>query len=259
MPRKILRKTAEMSQAGLEYLMTYGWALLLIVTVVGILFSVVGAPSGYACSGLAVLICKAANQNGEDLYLTIQNSRPYDITINPFSGISFDGKIGYAVIIYGGTEYRFDDVTIKKGDSFQLKGKGQILAKGAQITYTESTTGYTKTATISISGKPPTPIEISNDGIANTSSGLVDCQNPGLTDCEYVLSGDVPSAGINSTPKTIKFNRPTNSGDWLVTEVTLVFNVTSYTGNQNFKANKAGDSPITSPSPIKQGLNYKTI
>ena len=33
------------AQAGLEYLMTYGWALVIIVTVIGVLFLVIGSPT----------------------------------------------------------------------------------------------------------------------------------------------------------------------------------------------------------------------
>jgi len=33
------------AQAGLEYLMTYGWALVLVATVIGVLIIVVGGPA----------------------------------------------------------------------------------------------------------------------------------------------------------------------------------------------------------------------
>ena len=39
------------AQAGLEYLMTYGWALVIIVTVVGVLFAVISPPtSSFTCA-----------------------------------------------------------------------------------------------------------------------------------------------------------------------------------------------------------------
>lgn len=243
MPRRVLRKAAEMSQAGLEYLMTYGWALLLIVTIVGVLFTVIGAPSGYACSGLGAILCNAMNNNNSDLYLTMQNSRPFDIKINPFTGLSFDGRTGYAMIVYGGTEYFLDDVTIKKGDTFQVKGIGFNKASELKLTYTEVPTGYTKTETISLI----TPTKV----VCNDPS--VECPAE-CTACSYVFT----ATGVTPTSNpTITF--PTNSTPGNATGTVLFFYVIGVLPSSQANAILNGITTIASGYNVINGWNKMNI
>ena len=56
------------AQAGLEYLMTYGWALIMIATVIGVLVFLVGTPTetGFDCkSSDSLKISFAGAQFGE--------------------------------------------------------------------------------------------------------------------------------------------------------------------------------------------------
>ncbi len=50
-------------QAALEYLMTYGWALIVIAIVVGVLVFIVSSPAGVVCnsSDPAKIVVKASN------------------------------------------------------------------------------------------------------------------------------------------------------------------------------------------------------
>lgn len=41
-----MKRTRKKAQAGLEYLMTYGWALVLIAAIIGVFVLIVGTPSG---------------------------------------------------------------------------------------------------------------------------------------------------------------------------------------------------------------------
>jgi hypothetical protein len=99
-------------------------------------------PGGYACSGTGDLICRALGAEGEDLVLSFQNKLPFDIIINPYTGIRFDGRAGYASIKYRGKTYRFEDATISKGDQFQVTGIGLGDASSISITYKETATGF---------------------------------------------------------------------------------------------------------------------
>ncbi len=189
---KPLASLTQTAQASLEYLLTYGWALILIATIVGIIVLITATPGGYACSGTGDLICRALGAEGEDLILTFQNKLPFDIIINPFTGIAFDGRTGYASISYRGKEYRFEEATIAKGDTFTITGIGLGAASTITITYTETATGFEKTWTGNIS----TPQEeICNDGIANTPSGEVDVLNPECEETTYLFTPPAPGAG----------------------------------------------------------------
>jgi uncharacterized protein (UPF0333 family) len=191
---KPLGKRASLAQASLEYLLTYGWALILIATIVGILFFIFWTPSGYACSGTGDLICRALGAEGEDLVLSFQNKLPFDIIINPYTGIRFDGRAGYASIKYRGKTYRFEDVTIAKADTFQVTGIGLGDASNISITYKETATGFTKEWT----GGTTTPQkEVCNNGIPD-AGGPTDALNPECETATYVLKATVGSTATEA-------------------------------------------------------------
>jgi len=64
------------AQAGLEYLLTYGWALVLVTTVVGVLVLLVGAPleePAFSSSDPTKLLIKGAAVNNQVATIKLQN------------------------------------------------------------------------------------------------------------------------------------------------------------------------------------------
>ena len=78
-------------QSALEYLMTYGWALVVIVIVIAALFAfgVFNTPKQCTSTG-GKLFIKDYDFNADTIQLTIQNTNPNAITITSFSGSSGD-------------------------------------------------------------------------------------------------------------------------------------------------------------------------
>ncbi len=74
-------------QSALEYLMTYGWALVVIVIVIAALFAfgVFNTPKQCTQTGGQLLI-KGFDFNGTTIQLKIQNGSPDTVTIIGFSG-----------------------------------------------------------------------------------------------------------------------------------------------------------------------------
>ncbi len=83
-------------QAAVEYLMTYGWAILILVTVLGILYSVgILNPQSYTqeeCLFQPSLKCESLslNTNGE-VGITLRNGMGFPIRITGVE-ISYEGK-----------------------------------------------------------------------------------------------------------------------------------------------------------------------
>jgi len=71
--------------------------MILVLTVVGVLFFIASPPEGFSCTGFGSLLCQAIGAEQEDLLLTLQNRTGQDILINPFTGIAFDKRYGYAI------------------------------------------------------------------------------------------------------------------------------------------------------------------
>lgn len=72
------------AQAGLEYLMTYGWALVLTATIIGVLIFVVSNPSDdvvFVSSDPTKLLMKASAVVGNALELKLQNITGGPITV----------------------------------------------------------------------------------------------------------------------------------------------------------------------------------
>jgi len=192
------------SQAGLEYLLTYGWALVAIATIIGLLAFLAQNPDNNTCQTTLKFICQGVIREGDTVIMRLQNITGQIITIDPFTGIAFDGKTGYAVIIYRGQEYMFGSVAVGAGDTFEIRGNGRALAGQLSITYKESQTGYTKTETIKVGTDAPPDTEISNDGIDNDGDGLIDCENTALIPCEYPVevTGPTGSTLVEAPPAT---------------------------------------------------------
>jgi hypothetical protein len=92
-PKKPLESHAR-AQAGLEYLMTYGWAFLLVVTIIGVLIFVVSPSSAsvnFNSDNRQIMVRggNVVSTGGADsVSLSLQNATGGAITI---TGISLDG------------------------------------------------------------------------------------------------------------------------------------------------------------------------
>lgn len=79
-------------QAGLEYLITYGWVLVVIATIVSTLVLLMGSQEGTAsCSNFENFLIKGAKADTEKVQLVVQNA----------TGGSVDGLKVYGGIVYG--------------------------------------------------------------------------------------------------------------------------------------------------------------
>ncbi len=258
-------KKKNLAQASLEYLITYGWALVAIATIVGVLIFATGTGvNSNTCTTFLHLICKGVVADGDTLTLVLQNATGQAIKINPFTDISFGGKYGYATIDFQGTTYRFNEVTIPAGGEFTIEGTGMVLTNEMTISYYETQTGLTKTETSNISTDAPDNIELSNDGVDNDGDGMADCAQAEIGPCEYVVeaTGISPSLTVNSGGVTITIPKPEKStggtitDDWKITSAHLAFNVTEIssgapTANTSLPPTANSITPIT----VKTGWN----
>jgi len=203
----MLSKVKQKAQSGLEYLLTYGWALVMIATIIGVLVFTVFEPQNVCNSkNPMAFICDGITRNDDIVTMRLRNMAGQKIIINPYSGIVFDDISGYAIVTYGGEEYRFRDVTIGAGDAFTVEGQGVVHTTQLNITYYETQTGLTKTASIGMTTDAPPDVELSNDGLPQTPGGPIDCQDAAVGPCEYPVevTGPDGTPGIPPT-QTIAF------------------------------------------------------
>ena len=131
-------------QAALEYLITYGWARILIASVTAILLFTVGKNvNPVTCTNFMHLLCKGVTVEGDEVILVLQNATDQKITINPID-ILFGKGYAYVEIIYPGKTYKFDEVTINAGDEFTVRAYDVGATEEISVTYTEEQTGLEK-------------------------------------------------------------------------------------------------------------------
>jgi len=147
------------AQAGLEYLMTYGWALVLIVTVAAVLFFLFSSSTAekvtFSLSNNRQILFKTGNypigcaaNSGEIL---LQNASGGNITVISVEStippgdtdIKVNGSpVGTGITIVGGQQIKLTEINISEG----------TVSGNITITYTDKD-GYSKTATITANGK----------------------------------------------------------------------------------------------------------
>ncbi len=143
------------AQAGLDFLMTYGWALLLIVLVVGALFALgifnpnaflgnkaagfaqVGVV-GYKVDSAGVFSVKLRNQAGTQINITSMNATLGSQTLNYGTTTQIDnGK---------------QSGTITVGTFGSPPASGSSYSVAMQIGYTDTSTGFAYTNTGTVTG-----------------------------------------------------------------------------------------------------------
>ena len=119
------------SQAALEFLMTYGWAILVVLVAIGALayFGVLN-PDRFLpakCTLPAGLACLDHKATSTTLVLRVQNSLGYDITINDLKALQCTAQTGLSDPLANGQATTFNFVCVNSGSKYN----GQ-----ANITYT---------------------------------------------------------------------------------------------------------------------------
>ena len=249
------------AQAALEYVITYGWALVAIATTIGIaVFLVGGNINTNTCTTFTALLCKGVQADGDQLMLVLQNATGQKITISPFTNIAFGTEYGYGKILFQGEEHILGEVTIGQGEEFIIIGQGVVLEDEITITYYEEQTGITRTVSSTIGTDAPDDIEIGNDGIDNDGDGLTDCEETEIEGCRYVIEdGNVNNA---TNDLLIIFDTAKLVGLGPVKEETFVFYVKDGIDLPEYEVHVCTQTPFVScVAPInkleaKSGWNY---
>jgi len=157
---------SQKAQSGLEYLMTYGWALVIIASVVGVLVFVINptsATASFSSSDPSKIMLKGSSITENTAGLVLQNITGGKITIN---SITFSGDIGDTL-----TGYTLNRQTIDPATDFplELTAGSEILLENLSIQkngenssifieYTDATGLDRKTEIKSGNGGPPDPV-----------------------------------------------------------------------------------------------------
>jgi hypothetical protein len=107
-----MKKAKKKAQAGLEYLMTYGWALVLIASIIGVFVILIGTPTGQ---------------------ISFTSSEP---TKMPVKGSSYDTAKGFVEIILQnitGGGISITKVTLDNAVFYGCKLNGTTFTSGADI------------------------------------------------------------------------------------------------------------------------------
>lgn len=144
------------AQAGLDFLMTYGWALLLIVLVVGALFALgvfdIGSFTGSKASGFAEIgVVGWKLDTGGILTAKFENHAGTDINISEINATYKTQSVSYA------TAFNVDNGeqsgTITVGTFSSPGSKGSSYTVKMDITYSDRNTGFVYTNSGTITGK----------------------------------------------------------------------------------------------------------
>lgn len=142
-------------QAALEFLMTYGWAILAAVIVVGVLWYMIGNPANLAGDDFQMSVpfvaeAMSMNSNG-DVSLEVRNGGGNNVNI---TGISIDSDTGSCASISPNNEYAPGNTSIHTISCSGLSS-GERLSGTVLINYTEAGTTLDQSATGTIRGVIP--------------------------------------------------------------------------------------------------------
>jgi len=142
------------AQAGLEYLMTYGWALVLIATLVGAIVFIVGTPdeTSFVSSDPTKLMVEGANTTGNQSEIILKNITGGKITIKKIdtvcsvSGCTLNGEI------FQPSESL--NIEVVPGGEIRLEGLHHTGSESIIIEYNDFA-DLSRTATVSSSSPEP--------------------------------------------------------------------------------------------------------
>ena len=173
------------AQAGLEYLMTYGWALVLVAAIVGVLVFVASSPASsavFSSSDAAKMPLKSSALSGASAEIMLQNLTGGEIEVESVhffgglgagSGFSLNGEAVFPVSVPVGSELLFSGLAADAGCS----GGGSMLAF-----YTDRF-GFERTVRVNCNGGAKMPVlwyrfeegigEFASDGSGNGNDGTL--------------------------------------------------------------------------------------
>jgi len=219
------------AQASLEYLLTYGWALIMVATVVGTLVFVVGTPSGstaFSSSDPGKILIKGGSISGTgNVDVMMQNLTGMEITI---TDIVLTGSFHESPVTLNGVDIdKIQDgstpVKVSAGSNIYITGISYTGsgAGGIEMDYTEQT-GLERNVSI-IGGAtdsgltpPPPPVPIGTE------------DNPGLSCKDILDQGGSTGDGTywidpTGTDKfTVYCDMTTDGGGW--TEIAYALDLT---------------------------------
>ncbi len=135
-------------QAAMEFLMTYGWAILAAVIVVGVLWYMIGNPANLVGNNFKIsapLVSNAMSINTSDMQLEIRNGAAESITVTGITAGSCSSTPGITVAA-GALQAFTIDCAQTSGDRVNFD---------VTISYTTSGSSVTQQATGSITGRVP--------------------------------------------------------------------------------------------------------
>ena len=195
------------AQAGLEYLMTYGWALILVVTVIGVLIFIVSTPVSdvsFRSSDPTKLMLKGATALADAVQIKLQNITGGKITITALTSDDYGG-----LTINGETLSELNPVEIGAGGELVLEGNGNV---GTITIGYRDFAGIQRTVTITggSGGTTDPAVFDPGSGTALDPYNIRDCDalqaiNDGDLDAYYQLTQSFSCSGIaNFIPIAIK-------------------------------------------------------
>jgi len=148
------------AQAGLEYLMTYGWALIIIATVIGALVFITSTPTNnitFLSSDSAKIMLKGSSASGNTADLIMQNTTGGTINVSsvyffgdlwPSADFKFNEQTSFPVEVAAGGEMYFNSL----GVSINCEAGGTII-----VNYT-NVSGLEQKAKINCNGGAAIPV-----------------------------------------------------------------------------------------------------
>ncbi len=180
------------AQAGLEYLMTYGWALILVATIITVLVFVVGKPGpsvAFNVSDPTKFLLKSAGISGNTAGIVLQNATGGRILLK---SISFSGDLGYAATakLNGRTVTAGEfPIEILSGGEIRMEGlnaSNNCANAGVTINYTDPF-GFDRAVNVTSGGAAGAIASFSLDDITNC--------------CDWSAKG-TPNGGLAYAPIT---------------------------------------------------------
>jgi len=203
-------QSSSKAQSSLEYLMTYGWALILIATVIAVLVYIVGSPSSditFSSSDPAKILIKAGAVSGSSAEIKLQNITGGGIEITGilnegYSGCTVNGSLAPLTVAAGGQmtlectapANNQGIVTLQYTDFASLQRSVVISSNGA-ISLCGNDNIEIWEACDGTLGVPPMPdFSCKSDCSAIQVDELAGCFNI-ISPGRYELSGDITRSG----------------------------------------------------------------
>jgi len=180
-----MKITKKKAQAGLEYLMTYGWALVLIAAVVGVLVLIVGNPSQApvftSSNSTKFLITGGTIDSSNLVTVVLKNATGGKITVTSFSLGSPFGDISGNSTLNGVTRANISvsPLAIIAGGEMRFSNI-KYAGTGAGIISIKYTDVYTFARDLNVTGKRGTATLCGN-GKCDAGEDWYTCPS----DCPY--------------------------------------------------------------------------